>query len=199
MCRRISHFDPRESTNASVHEYYLESGDRKVLVNLYDLMNVEIDQVGGAFYAPIPVSFRMSMHIINLEWVNLIHKMIFKEQLYSLFYNEFSDVLENIVNTTPSSKDYLVYRNSSIGDTVFHLAAKLWVIRCLGESKGGVTAKLLSISSAMKHALACYADLGKQFIDGNTYTIPYLEDFTGDCLMDHLSRFCDELSSNSMI
>ena len=179
-----------------VEDYLLEPGDRKILSQLYDVLAVEHDQIGGAFYTPTPISFRLAVHSINLEWVNVIHRMVFKERLFGLFYSEYSEILENVVNTTPSCKDYAVYRNHQTGDSIFHLAAKLWIIKDLKDSPN-VTHKIMRISAAMKYVLECYRDLGRLFENGNEYTLTYLEDFSGDCLLDHVSSFCDGLSSSS--
>lgn len=196
--RRITHYDPRNTT----HEMVLEAFRNAEKANNHRetiprLLFVELQKEESPKLASLPIGLQMVFHEINLAWIDVITQMLFVDGMTETFYSEYCHILNNIVCfDTPYAKETMVYRYHNNGETIFHLAGKMWLIYTIKKMKDQSQLKIAKeISRQTTTILSSYGTLGKCFGQGMGDCILSLRDFTGkplkEFLMDYSEEICD--------
>lgn len=198
MHRRILEYDPRSTDNPIILEYFNAiDANRDNSSTRYHILNSERIR-NQTTNSPMPMSFLSVWHDMSISWVDIIHQMIFIDNSYATFVGEYRDVVENIIlydNLT--DKEVLVYRNYNNGETIFHVSAKLWLYRKYVASKTGTIN--INIDKELKYILECYEELEWYFGEERKFCILYLMDFKNNTLVDCLTEFVDNLTSNGTV
>lgn len=195
--RRILEYDPRNTNNPIILDYFNTiDANRDNSTTYYKMLEMERLRNQNS-NSPLPISFLSIWHQLNMSWVDIIHQMIFIDNSYATFAGEYRNVVENVIlydNIT--EKEALVYRYYKSGETMFHVASKLWLHRKYTESKNGVIN--INIDKELKYLLECYEELEWYFGEDRKFCILYLMDFKNNTLVDTLTEFVDRLVSNDL-
>jgi hypothetical protein len=197
MNRKVMANNPRETDNILIQCTFDEIDSDPTVNNrsvLRDLIDDEYLSMGSDNDNSIPNPVQMIWHRIHLDWVNIIERMIFVEQNIGTFNAEYSDIIQKIINTTDRvSIDYPVYRYYSDGSTMFHLAARMYLLHEYAKIIGPAKILVSSIiTGKVRHILSCYSDLGR-FVNGNSTSITHLSDNSGKRLEDFITSYGEEL------
>jgi len=193
--RKVLEYDPRNTDNLIILDYFNTMRINKDNTGVYyNLIESEINRYRSGIIPDVPISFQMVWHEINMAWIDIIHQMIFIDQVYDTFHGEYKNLVEDIMlYDTLDEKETLVYRYHKTGETPFHLAAKMWLYEKWIESKRNNGGK--NIDKELNFILSCYESLEKRFGPKRKFCILYLMDFSGKTLVDYLSDFLDELQN----
>jgi len=196
--RKVTEYDPRNTDNLIVLDYFdVQKKHKDNTTIYYRLLDVEYARYRRADPPDLSISFIMVWHEINLAWVEIIHQMIFIDQVYETFFGEYTDVLNNIIeNDSPDAKDSVVYRYYPMGESVFHMAAKMWLMEKYNESKTNIN---INLNKELKYILNCYQRLEKCFGKDRSHCIVYMMDFSGKIMLDYLNDYLDEINGYSVI
>lgn len=191
---KLMKFDPRNTQNPMVKDYV--DGVGRNLDRLTDLLvnefNIQATQI-------IPISYRSIVHDNTMLWCGLINNMVFEDKLFNLFYSEYSEMLDRVVNSSIDSRDSVIYRDFKTGNSIFHTAAKLRILgRVFRDIEKSIGQKITGLDEELTYILKCYRDLGRVFTNGNELTITYLEDFSGTYLTDYITTYVDDVVNSSM-
>lgn len=191
--RKLLEFDPKNTTNEVVLDCFNSIYDKeKNKIALYQLMNLHLGNQYTYTLSEFPMGFFIIFHEIYMSWNNIIHQIIFKEMLFDTFYGEYCDVLNKIISIESTNiKEIVVYRGKS-GDSVFHLAAKLWLLNTYDKHKDEIKISDI-INKELAHILGCYVKLGRCFGNGMSDCILSMRDFSGKDLRQFLIDFSLEL------
>lgn len=186
--RRVTHYDPRNTDNLIILDYFNTQRMHKDTTTIYyRLLDIEYYRYKKADPPDLPISFIMVWHEISLAWIEIIHQMLFIDQAIETFYAEYHEVIDNIVNCDSIDvKDSSVYRQYPLGESVFHMAAKMWLLEKYKESK---TNSSISMQKELKYVLTCYQKLETCFGPSRRHCIVYMMDFFGKTLVDYLNEF----------
>jgi len=135
----------------------------------------------------------MIYHQINLAWIIIIQQMLFVDGAFETFYAEYKDIIENIILCDNISiKESLVYRYFYTGESVFHIAGKIWIFEKFTEKRDILIIEGMNdIRKELKYILNCYNKLEK--IMSSDFCISYMKDFSGITLFDYLQQFLNSL------
>lgn len=197
--RRVISFDPRNTDNILVLDYLNARQQRKdhgMLFNL--LMRNELGRHKNAVCPTLPISFKMIYHQMNIAWVDLIHQMVFIDGAYNTFYAEYKEIIDNILAyDTIDAKESLVYRYYNSGESIFHIAAKTWIVDSFDRKRHIlVTERIKSLSADLKYVLECYHNLER--VMNKQFALTYMTDFSDITLVDYLTYFIKELEDNHL-
>ena len=194
--RKVIEYDPRNTDNLIILDYFnTMRRNRDDVAIYYKLIEEEYSQYNTGISPNSPISFQMVWHEINMAWVDIIHQMIFIDEMYDTFHGEYKNLVEEIIlHDTLDDKETLVYRYSRTGESPFHIAGKMWLYEKWSESKRNSGGK--SIDKDLKFILSCYEKLEMRFNPKGKFCILYLMDFSGKTLVDYLTDFLDELQNN---
>lgn len=197
MHRRVLEYDPRNTNNPIILDYFNTIDiERDNSTIYYSLLEAERLRAHNSNIT-LPISFLSIWHQFSMSWVDIIHQMIFIDNSYATFVGEYKNVIENVIlydNIT--DKEALVYRYHKTGDTMFHIASKLWLYRKYMESKSGSIN--INIDKELKYILECYEELEWYFGEDRKYCILYLMDFKNNTIVDTLTEFGTKLVSNDV-
>lgn len=191
--RQIIKFNPLITDNPLVIDYINSyKPDRQNSTLLYELINDEIDSK-NASYNNVPISFYVMFNSIIIDWIDIIHQMVFIDDAINTFYSEYYEVIENIIlYDTPDVKESLIYRITNKGLSIFHIAGKLWLINKYKENLSNNTNNI-SLDKDLNYILNCYSRLEDCLGSDRKYCILYMTDFTGYTLKDYLQDFSNQL------
>ena len=197
--RKALTFDPRNTDNIIILDYFhdVENKRRKNNSNIYyKLISNDLDKYKEVQQPPFPISFQMIYHSINIAWLNIIYQMIFVDKAYSTFYGEYKDSVDSVlVYSTINDKESLVYRYFYTGESIFHIAGKIWMYEKYLDNEGVlITEKLKNLNTEFKHMLECYQGLENAM--GKKHSIMYMTDFENVSLLDYLTNFLDDIRDN---
>ncbi len=194
---KLHKFDPRSTTNPLMLDYINDCG--RNLNRIIDIASSDISSVGSELIPAIPIGFRSILNDNTLLWCGLIERIVFEEKLFNLFYSEYSEILDKIVNANVNDGDSIIYRDYVSGCSIFHTAAKFRILSRVRKDSGkSIGRKISGIDEELTYIIKCYKDLGKVFRAGNELTIAYIEDFSGVYLTDYITNYVDELINSSM-
>jgi hypothetical protein len=194
MHRKLLTFDPRNTNNIMILDYLNIRMQNRKHGDLYTiLINNEMKKYGNAIYPMLPISFKMLYHQFNIEWVDLIHQMLFIDGAYNTFYGEYKTIIDKILMyDTADVKESLIYRYYNTGETIFHTAAKTWILEKFDEKRNIlITKRIESIDQELKYVTACYNRL--EDVMNKKFSIVYMTDFYGTALLDYLLEFTQYL------
>ena len=193
--RKVLEYDPRNTDNLIILDYFnTMRRSRDDTAVYYTLIEAEYKQYETGVAPISPISFQMVWHEINMAWVDIIHQMLFVDEVYDTFYGEYKNLVEDIIlHDTLDDKETLVYRYARTGESPFHIAGKMWLYEKWSEARRNSGGK--SIDKDLKFILSCYANLEKRFGPRRKFCILYLMDFSGKTLVDYLTDFLDELQN----
>lgn len=193
--RKVLEYDPRNTDNLIIQDYFnTMRRSRDDIAVYYKLIETEYKQYEIGIVPSSPISFQMVWHEINMAWVDIIHQMIFIDEVYDTFHGEYKNLVEEIIlHDTLDDKETLVYRYSKTGESPFHIAGKMWLYEKWSESKRNGGGK--NIDKDLKFILNCYEKLEMRFSPRQKFCILYLMDFSGKTLVDYLTDFLDELQN----
>ena len=193
--RKVVAYDPRNTDNLLIMDYFNTRRKYKDDSTLYyKLVDTEFEKHKSAEPTPLPISMSMINHEINMAWVEIIHQMLFVDNVYDSFYGEYRDLLEDIIiHDTLDDKETLVFRTFFNGETPFHLAGKMWLYEKYATyKKGGINSNL---DKDLAYILICYESLETRFGKDRKFCILYMVDFSGKTLIDYLTDFVEELQN----
>ena len=192
--RRVTHYDPRNTDNLIILDYFNTQRIHKDTTSIYyKLLDIEYSRYKKADPPDLPISFIMVWHEITLAWVEIIHQMLFIEEATETFYAEYYEVIDNITNyDSIDDKDSAVYRHYPLGESVFHMAAQMWLLEKYNESK---TNDSISLNKELRYVLQCYQKLEACFGPSRRHCIVYMMDFSGKTLVDYLNDFMTDISN----
>ena len=198
--RKVLDFDPRNTENPIVLDYLMNPAEHNARMDRMKSISMsEINPYVTLMTPVIPPSYRVLMQENVMLWVALIHRMVFDERLYGLFYGEYANLLDRVVNIKTPDRDSIIYREYKTGYSIFHIAAKLRILdRLTRDLTLSVGQKIKGLDNELTYILKCYTDLGKVFRSGNELTINYMEDFSGVYLSNFLTNFVDDLVNGSL-
>ena len=190
--RKAMVYDPRNSMNPIVLDYLFTIRRKRPITPVYHkILDIKMNSLRSSVNSPMPISYEMVLTEINLAWVDIIHQMIFIDNAFATFYSEFKEVIEEIIlHDTPDDKETLVYRYQGTGESIFHIAARLWLYNKYIQNKDIINFKL---DKDLKYILNCYSQLESYFGKGRKYCILYMMDFKNQTLVDYLQNFADQL------
>jgi len=193
--RKVLEYDPRNTDNLIILDYFNTMRRNRDDVSVYyKLIESEINQYQTGTIPDSPISFQMVWHEINMAWVDIIHQMIFIDQVYDTFHGEYKNVVEDIIlHDTLDEKETLVYRYCKTGESPFHIAGKMWLYGKWIEVKRNGRGE--TIDKDLRFILSCYENFEKRFGSNRKFCILYLMDFSGKTLVDYLTDFLDELQN----
>lgn len=188
--RKAVVYDPLNTDNPIILDYlHIAKSKKDTRPVYYKIIDLQLDKYKSQSTIDIPISFDMLWHEMNMNWVYLIQQMIFTDNAYETFYAEYKDVLDNVIlHDTLDNKETLIYRYHNSGESMFHIAAKLWLFSHYVDNKNKVN---FNLDKDMKYILECYARLETCFGHNRKYCISYMTDFSGMTLIDYLQEFCD--------
>ena len=194
--RKVLEYDPRNTDNLIILDYFnTMRRNRDDVAIYYNLIESEYKQYNTGVAPYSPISFKMIWHEINMAWVDIIHQMIFIDEVYDTFHGEYKNLIEDIMlHDTLDDKETLVYRYAKTGESPFHIAGKMWLYDKWIEAKRSGGGKM--IDKDQKFILSCYENLEKRFGPKRKFCILYLMDFSGKTLVDYLADFLDELQNS---
>ena len=198
--RKVVAYDPRNTDNPNILDYFNTiRKNRNHSAIYYRVIEKELDKYNNSIFPPSPISFQMVYHEMNLAWVDIIHQMLFIEDATETFYGEYKKVIENIIlYDTLDLKESLVYRYFTTGESVFHIAGKIWLFEKYSEKHDMLpTERNYELNEEIKHVLKSYNKLEK--IMNGEFSIIYMTDFFDVTLMDYLQHFLDSLKTNRII
>jgi c-di-AMP phosphodiesterase-like protein len=196
--RKLKVFDPSTSDNPMVTQAIYESSiSRDTGSTIHKLMNHELERYESMTFSTLPMSYILIHHRLHNAWIDLIHQMIFRDNMYGVFVGEFKDVITNIIlSDSPDNLESAVYRYKD-GESIFHMAARVWVLSELHEMRGltmGTEQKKEKIHDILTYILLCYQKIGECMEDvGDEFCITDIEDFNGIPLDYSLNEFIDIL------
>lgn len=196
--RRVLEFDPRRSDNPVILDYFNTiDSSRDNSSTYYSVLNKERIR-NQTIDSPLPISFLAVFHDISMSWVDIIHQMLFIDGAYATFAGEYRELIENVIlHDNVTEKEALIYRYYNSGETMFHVAAKLWLYRKHAANKvGRINIKL---DNELKYILECYEELEWYFGEDRKFCILYLMDFNNKTLVDSLTEFVNKLTSNDKL
>jgi len=198
--RKLIAYDPRNTNNPIIQEYFNESNKNKDNSTIYyKLIERELDKYKNPSFPSSPISFQMVFHEINMAWVDLVHQMLFVEQAFETFYAEYKNVIEKILlYDTIDMKESLVYRYFFTGESIFHIGAKTWLFEKYMQ-KGDLlpSIRIYDLEKEMKFILNCYQKL--ENIMNSKFSIVYMTDFYDITLMEYLQVFLNNLKENKFV
>lgn len=194
--RKVMEYDPRNTDNLIILDYFNTiRRSRDDIAIYYNIIEAEHKKYNRGVVPTSPISFQMMWHEINMAWVDIIHQMLFIDEVYDTFHGEYRNVIEEIIlHDTLDDKETLVFRYAKTGESPFHIAGKMWLYEKWTQSKRNDGGK--SIDKDLQFILSCYEKLEKRFGPKRKYCILYLMDFSGKTLVDYLVDFLDELQSS---
>lgn len=197
MHRRVLEYDPRNTNNPIILEYFNTiDSDRNNTNTYYSILDADRSRTQNNANS-LPISFLSMWHQFNMSWVDVIHQMIFIDNAYATFVGEYKNVIENvIIYDNITEKEALVYRSHKTGETMFHVASKLWLYRKYTESKNGSIN--INIDKELKYLLECYEELEFYLGKDRKFCILYLMDFKNKTLVDMLTEFVKNLKYNDI-
>jgi hypothetical protein len=198
--RKVIAYDPRNTDNPIIFDYFNTiKRNRNNSAVYYRVIEKELNKYNNSIYPPSPISFQMIYHEMNLAWIDIIHQMLFIENAYETFYGEYKDVIENIIlYDTVDLKESLVYRYFSTGESIFHMAGKIWLFeKYMDKQHMLITERNYELDEEIKYVLNCYQKLEE--IMNSKFSIIYMTDFFDISLMDYLQDFLSNLKVNRII
>ncbi len=193
--RKLVEFDPRLTNNILILDYFNNKDDiKRKKSGLYHLANINIKLQNSTIPDEFPVSFSMVIHDIAMAWSDLIINMVFKETMVDTFCAEYFDTLNKIIETSsPKKKESVVYRFKN-GETIFHLAAKLYLMDIADKNIDSL--KLSEIlEKELNNILIGYTKIGK-FLNKKNDSILSIRDYVANKqLKQYLIDFTLELLS----
>lgn len=198
--RKVVEFDPRNTENPIILDYLINLGDRRLRNDrLKSISLSDINPYVTLMNPVIPPSFRVILQDNVMIWVSLIHQLVFDEKLYGVFYGEYANLLDRVVNIKTPDRDSIIYREYKTGYSIFHIAAKLRILDRLSRDLSlSVGQKIKGLDTELTYILKCYTEFGKVFRGGNELTINYMEDFSGIYLSNFLNNFVDDIVNSSL-
>ena len=192
--RRVTSYDPRNTDNLIVLDYFnTQRRNKNTTTIYYKLLDIEYSRYKKSEPPELPISFMMVWHEISIAWIEIIHQMLFIDQAISTFYAEYYDVIDKIItHDSADVKESAVYRQYPLGESVFHMAAKMWLVEKFKESK---TNDSINLDSELKYIFSCYRMLEECFGPARRHCIMYMMDFFEKPLIDYLNEFMDEVSN----
>lgn len=198
--RRITHYDPRNTTNEWVLQAFRIAEQEGNYKSIYRrLVHSEIQRMENPMLTSLPIGLQMVFHEINLAWVDIVGQMLFVDGLVETFYSEYCNILNNVVYfDTPYAKETMVYRHHTSGESLFHLAGKMWLILAMKKHSGQSPANIeKEIGRQLGTVFSSYASLGKCFGKGMGGCILSLRDFTGKPLKEFLTDYSTEICNSN--
>jgi hypothetical protein len=194
--RKLIEFDPRNTDNEIILDCFNTiSNKTKNKLSLYQLMFIELKNQSAGILSEFPSSFSLIFHEISIAWNDIIHQMLFKDMLFDTFYGEYCELLNKIIKcNSPFDKEIVVYRYKN-GETIFHLAAKLWLMTTAIRYRDEFKVRDI-INKELTHIISCYTKLGRCFGKGMNDCIITAKDFSGKDLRQFLIDFSLELTSS---
>lgn len=201
--RKVKAFNPKNTDNLIILDYFNTIKKNRDTSSVYHkLVSMELDKYRNPVLPSIPVSFQMIYHEINMAWIDIIHQMLFIDQAFETFAAQYGDIVKNIIkHRTLEDKESLVYRYYGNGETMFHVAGKLWMFNNFIDEEFDFQwgAASSAVYKDMKHVLHCYGELGKILFPEDKHEIAYAKDFNDVNIIDYLSEFAEELRENRFI
>ncbi len=159
--RKAIEYDPRNTDNLIILDYFdVHKNTRSNTAVYYNLIDIELGLYAKGNISQLPISFMMLCYEINFAWVSIIQQMIFIDNAYDTFYAEYVEVLNNIIdNDSPEIKHSIVYRNYPNGDSIFHIAAKLWLLEKWEDRKFCITYMMDFSGKTMTEYLSEYLEV----------------------------------------
>jgi hypothetical protein len=193
--RKALVFDPRNTDNPIALDYLHTIRRHRDITPIYNkIINIKLKSMRIGPDIQVPISYEMILNEINLAWVDLIHQMIFIDQAYGTFYGEYKDIIEEIIlHDTPDDKDTLVFRYPETGESVFHIAAKLWLLQ---KHNSNVNTINYNIDKELRYILECYTRIEQYFGNKRKYCILYMMDFNNNTLVDCLQSYVENILSH---
>lgn len=187
--RQVIKFDPLNTDNPIILDYINSfKMDRDNSSLLYDLINDEINNKNKAI-SDLPISFFTLFNRIIIDWIDIIHQMLFIDDASSTFYAEYMSVIDNIILCdTPDVKESIVYRSFGNGMSIFHIAGKIWLINKYKEIISNSTNNV-GLDKELKYIFNCYNRLEDCLGSDRKYCILYMSDFSGITLKEYLENF----------
>lgn len=189
--RSVTHFDPRNSDNPIINDYFADIDKTSDTSLYYAIINSE-RKLSYQGKRVLPISYSSVLYTISKSWVDIITKMIFEDNAYATFAGEYKDAVENIIlYDNPLEKEHLIYRFEDSGETVFHSAAKIWLYKKYRDSiRKSIK---LNLEKELNYILQCYEELEWYFGDDRKYCLLYLMNNNNDVLLDTLTEFISSL------
>lgn len=191
--RQVVKFDPLNTDNPLILDYINSfKMDRENSTLLYDIINSEINLKNDTF-ANLPISYFMLFNRIVIDWIDIIHQMLFIDDASSTFFGEYGEIIENIILCdTPDVKDSTVYRSFGNGMSVFHIAGKIWLINKYKDFIANSINNVV-LDKELKYIFNCYSRLEDCLGSDRKYCILYMSDFSGVTLKEYLEEFAVHL------
>ena len=198
--RKITSYDPRNTDNIMILDYFHQRTSEQDSSSIYyKLLEIEFDKYNNAALPALPISFIMIYHEINIAWVDIMHQMLFIDKAYETFHAQYKEILAGIMlYDTVDVKEAMVYRYYATGESIFHIAAKIWMFEKYTEVKQDSPELIgYEVNSALKYVLECYEKL--ETIMNVKFGISYLTDFYDMTLLDYLQHFAEDLKNGKII
>lgn len=195
-------YDPRNTDNIIILDYFNDIETKRKLNNyvIYQkLIENDLDAHREYPSATIPISFQMIYHTINMAWINIMYQMLFIDGAYSTFYGEYKGIIDNILfYDTIDVKESLVYRYFYTGESIFHIAGKVWLLEKFAETENIlVNDRLTMLNKSFKHMMECYVNL--EIVMNRPMSIIHMHDFEGVSLFVYLSSFLEDIRNNKIL
>lgn len=191
--RQVVKFDPLNTDNPLILDYINSfKMDRENSSLLYDIINSEINNKNDT-YTNLPISFFMLFNRIVIDWIDIIHQMLFIDDASSTFFGEYGHIIENIILCdTPDVKESTVYRSFGNGMSIFHIAGKTWLINKYKDFIANSINNVV-LDKELKYIFNCYSRLEDCLGSDRKYCILYMSDFSGVTLKEYLEEFAVQL------
>jgi len=199
--RKSQVYDPKNTDNILILDYFndIENKRRKDNTNIYHkLIHNDLEKYKDAYPPTFPVSFQMIYHDINIAWINIMYQMLFIDNAYSTFYAEYKEVIDNIISyDTIDVKESLVYRYFYTGESIFHIAGKIWLYEKDSKYEDiPINERHSNLNEQFKYMLECYENL--ETVMGKKFSIMYMTDFRDETLFDYLTTFLEDVKENRL-
>lgn len=195
--RRVVEFDPRNTDNVIIQDIIHTTDCRDVAVRKKiqsQMIAYDMSIYNSNMPSVVPIAFQLLYNQVNYAWVSIIHQMIFIDEMYMSFYGEYRDTLHKVLGATINSKDSLVYRYYGSGESIFHVAGKLWLLKVLELNiNDAMPMKIARLEYELEYIVECYSKLGELFDLGNSECISDIKDYSGQSLYDYLNRILEDL------
>lgn len=199
MHRRLLDYDPLNTNNEIILDAFNSGNDKNKRKNtLYYLASLEINSRYNSPNLPeIPPSFNIVLNDINLSWCTIIQQLLFKDQMVDTFFGEYCNVIDKIIKSnTQYKKEYMVYRYYLNGDSVFHLAAKVWLINIKEKNKYSNNLHEV-LNKELMMIFSTYMKLGACFGVDMSNSILQIRDNYNKTLRQYLIDFCLDMVNGS--
>lgn len=198
--RKVKAFDPRNTDNLIILDYFHTIRKNRDISSIYHkLIENDMENYRSSSFPSIPISFQMVYHEINMAWVDIIHQMVFIDNAYETFCAQYGKVIMDIISHGDiKDKESLVYRYYGNGETIFHVAGKIWLINKYFKNMDDLGYSGNMIYDELKQVLTCYEELGKRLPLKGSLSILFTSDYNGNTVERYLRKFADEIKENKI-